>query len=63
MTEPPPTNRPRISLSKLGFAIALGVGVGAGVGASSHDPIIGFGVGAAIFIIMLFFEQFNKRKQ
>lgn len=45
---------PRISWGQaLGLAITLGVAVGAGAASSSHDPVTGMVVGAAIFIIMM----------
>ena len=63
MDEHPPTNRPRISLPNLGLATALGVGIGTAVGVSSHDSAVGMGIGAAIFITMICFDQINRRRQ
>jgi hypothetical protein len=54
MSEHPSPNRPRISWGQaLGLAIILGVAVGAGGATSSHDPLTGIVVGAAIFAIMI----------
>jgi hypothetical protein len=55
--------RAELSLPNLGLATALGVGIGTAVGVSSHDPAVGMGVGTAIFIVMICFDQVNRRRQ